>query len=69
MDVSFDKAIFIQRTYTINKALSTIQQVQIINKTDFAIKIVNIDSKRFAKIQKNSQKPYQKILNQDSDLK
>ena len=36
-NMSFDEKTLMQKTYTTNKALPTIEQVQIINKKDFII--------------------------------
>ena len=41
------KKTLIQRFYVTNKALSTTKQVQVIDETDFAITILNADSKTF----------------------
>ena len=46
-DTSFSKKILTWRTYTTNKALSTIEQVQIINKKDFIIAMLDANSKMF----------------------
>ena len=46
-DMPFDGKILMQKTYTTNKALSTIEQVQIINKKNFVIVALNIDNKMF----------------------
>ena len=46
-DMLFGKKILIQRTYTINKALPTTKQVQIINKKDFIIVALDADNKTF----------------------
>ena len=46
-DMLFGKKILMQKTYTTNKALSTIEQVQIINKKDFVIAILDTNSKTF----------------------
>ena len=45
--MSFGKRIFMWKTYTTNKALFTTKQVQIINKKDFIIAVLDIDSKTF----------------------
>ena len=46
-DISFGEKTLIWRFYTTNKALSTTKQVQIINKKDFVIVALDIDSKTF----------------------
>ena len=46
-NMSFDKKTLMWRTYTINKALSTTKQVQIIDKKDFVIVALNINSETF----------------------
>ena len=46
-DVSFGKGILMWRTYITNKALLTTKQVQIINKKDFVIAALDIDSEMF----------------------
>ena len=46
-DVSFEKKTLTWRTYTTNKALPTIKQVQIINKKNFVIVVLDADSKTF----------------------
>ena len=45
--MSFNEKTFMWRIYTTNKALSTIKQVQIINKKDFIIVVLNTNSKTF----------------------
>ena len=47
VDMSFGKEILIWKTYTTNKALPIIKQVQIINKQDFVIVVLDIGSKIF----------------------
>ena len=47
VDVSFGKEILIWKTYTTNKALPTIKQVQMINKKDFVIAVLDANSKTF----------------------
>ena len=47
IDLSFDKKILMWRTYTINKALSTIKQVQIIDKKNFIIAALDANKKTF----------------------
>ena len=44
-NMSFSKIILIQKTYTINKTLPIIKQVQIIDKKDFIITVLNTNSK------------------------
>ena len=46
-NVLFSKKTLTWRIYTINKALSIIKQIQIINKKDFVIVALNADSKMF----------------------
>ena len=46
-DVSFGKKTLTWKTYTTNKALSTTKRVQIINKKDFVIVVLNINSETF----------------------
>ena len=46
-DVSFGEETLTLRTYTINKALSTPEQVQIINKKNFVIEALDADSEMF----------------------
>ena len=45
--MSFGEKTLIWRTCMINKALSTIKQVQIINKKDIVITVLDADSKTF----------------------
>ena len=46
-DVSFGEKILMWRTYTTNKALSITKQVQIIDKKDFIIAVLDANSKTF----------------------
>ena len=46
-NILFDKKILIWRTYITNKALSTIKQVQIIDKKDFVIMTLDTNNKTF----------------------
>ena len=46
-EILFDEETLTWRTYIINKALSTIKQVQIIDKKDFVIVALDADSKMF----------------------
>ena len=46
-DVSFGERTLTWKTYTINKALPTTKQVQIINKKDFVIVALDADSETF----------------------
>ena len=46
-DMSFGERIFIWKTYTINKTLPIIKQVQIIDPKEFDIAVLNIDSETF----------------------
>ena len=46
-NISFGKKILMWRIYTTNKALSTIERVQIINKKNFVIAVLDADSKTF----------------------
>ena len=46
-NMSFGKKTFMWKTYIINKALSITKQVQIINKKDFVIVVLDADSKIF----------------------
>ena len=46
-DILFGKKILMWKIYTTNKALSTTKQVQIINKKDFIIAALDINSKTF----------------------
>ena len=46
-DISFGKKTLTWKTYTINKALPTIEQVQIIDKKNFVIVVLNINNKIF----------------------
>ena len=46
-DMLFDKETFTWKTYTTNKALSTTKQVQIIDKKDFVIVVLDINSEMF----------------------
>ena len=43
----FDKKRFMWKSYTINKALSTTKQVQIVDSKEFIIVILNIGNKTF----------------------
>ena len=45
--MSFGEKTLIWRTYTTNKALLTTKQVQIIDKKDFVIAALDVDSKIF----------------------
>ena len=45
--MSFGKKILMWKTYTTNKALSTIKQVQIINKKVFVIIALNANNETF----------------------
>ena len=47
INILFNKKTLIYRFYIINKALFTIKQAWIINKTDFTIIILNANSKTF----------------------
>lgn len=46
-NVLFDDKTFIFRLYIINKILFIIKQVQIINKSDFAIMVLDKNNKTF----------------------
>ena len=46
-DVLFSKETLMWKIYTINKALFITEQVQIINKKDFVIAALDVDSKTF----------------------
>ena len=46
-NVSFDERILMWRTYTTNKALSTTEQVQIIDKKDIVIVAFDTNSETF----------------------
>ena len=46
-DILFGKKILTWKSYTINKALPTIKQVQIIDLKEFIIAALNTDSKTF----------------------
>ena len=46
-DVSFGEKVFIWKTYTTNKALFTTKQVEIINKKDFIIAALDVNSETF----------------------
>ena len=47
VNMLFDKKTLMWRTYTTNKALSIIKQVQIVDLKKFVIAALNIDSKIF----------------------
>ena len=47
VNISFDKKILIQRFFIINKILATIKFIYIINKIDFIIIILDINSEIF----------------------
>ena len=46
-NVSFGEKTLIWRSYTINKALSTTKQVQLIDLKEFVIAVLDADSKTF----------------------
>ena len=46
-DVLFDKKTLTWKTYTINKALPTTKQVQIVDPKEFVIKAFNLNSETF----------------------
>ena len=46
-DVLFDERTLTKRTYTNNEALTTTEQIQIIDKKDFIIAVLNADSETF----------------------
>ena len=46
-DMSFGEEILMWRTYTTNKVLPTIKQVQIINKKNFVIMALDANSEMF----------------------
>ena len=43
----FNEKIFTQKTYTINKILSTIKQIQIVDLEEFVIAILDVNNKMF----------------------
>ena len=47
VDMSFGEETFTWRTYTTNKALLTIKQVQIVDPKEFVIAALDIDSEIF----------------------
>ena len=46
-DISFDEKTLMWKTYTTNKALLTTKQVQIIDKKNFVIVVLDANSKTF----------------------
>ena len=46
-DISFGKGTLTWRTYTINKALPTTKQVQIVDLKEFVIAVLDVDSETF----------------------
>lgn len=46
-DISFNEKAIMWKFYTTNKVLPTTKRVRIINKTDFAIAVLDISSKTF----------------------
>ena len=44
-DISFGERTLMRKFYTINKALSTIKQVQIVNPKEFVIVVLDVNSK------------------------
>ena len=47
VDILFGKKILTQRTYTINKILSTTEQIQIVNPKELIIVVLDFDSEIF----------------------
>ena len=46
-DVSFDEGTLLWKSYTTNKALPTIEQVQIVDPKEFVITALDVDSETF----------------------
>ena len=46
-DILFSEKTFTKRSYTINKALSTIKQVQIIDRKNIIIAMLDVNSETF----------------------
>ena len=47
IEVLFGEKVYIWKIYTINEALSTIEQILIIDKKNFIMVILDINNKRF----------------------